>query len=43
MCTNSAEIIQHNKEAKNTREEVEKYFPGFMALEHPQSSRYQDL
>ena len=32
MRTNSAEIIQHNKEAKNTREEVEKYFPGFMAF-----------
>ena len=31
MCTNSTEDIQQNKEAKNP-EEVEKYFPGFMAF-----------
>ncbi len=32
MCTNSTENIPNNKEAKNTREEVEKYFPGFLAF-----------
>jgi hypothetical protein len=32
MCTNSAEDIQHYKEAKNATEEVEEYFPGFIAF-----------
>ena len=32
MCTYSTENIQHNKEATNTREEVKKYFPGFLAF-----------
>ncbi len=32
MHTNSTEIIQHNKEVTNASEEVEKYFPGFMAF-----------
>ena len=31
LRTNSTEEIQHNKEASNP-EEVEKYFPGFMAF-----------
>ena len=32
MCTNSTEDIPNNKEAKNSTEEVEKYFPGFLAF-----------
>ncbi len=32
MCTNSTENIQQNKEVTNTTEEVEQYFPGFMAF-----------
>ena len=32
MCTNSAEDIQHDKEVEDTKEEVEKYFPGFLAF-----------
>jgi hypothetical protein len=31
MCTTSTKDIQQNKEAK-TPEEVEKYFPGFIAF-----------
>ena len=33
MCTNSSKDIQNNKEAANsTEEEVEQYFPGFLAF-----------
>ncbi len=32
LCTNSTENIQQNKEATNSTEEVEQYFPGFIAF-----------
>ena len=32
MCTYSTKNIQNNKEAKNTTEEVERYFPGFLSF-----------
>ena len=32
MYTNSTKDIPNNKEAKNSPEEVEKYFPGFFAF-----------
>ncbi len=32
MHTYTTEIIQHNKEVTNASEEVEKYFPGFLAF-----------
>ncbi len=32
MCTNSTEDIQYYKKVEDTTEEVEKYFPGFLAF-----------
>jgi len=32
VCTNSTENIWYNKKAKNTTEEVEQYFPGFLTF-----------
>jgi hypothetical protein len=32
MCTNSTKDIPNNKDASNTPEEVEQYFPGFLAF-----------
>ncbi len=32
MCTNSTKDIPNNKETQNSIEEVEKYFPGFLAF-----------
>jgi len=32
VCTNSTENIWYNKKAKNTTEEVEQYFPGFLVF-----------
>ena len=32
VCTNSAKDLQNNKKAAHTREEVERYFPGFISF-----------
>jgi DDE superfamily endonuclease len=32
VCTNSTKDVQNNQKAAYTREEVEKYFPGFIAF-----------
>ena len=38
MLTNSAEDIQHYKKIENATEEVEQYFPGFLAFMEIQNS-----
>ncbi len=44
MPTNSTEDIQHYKKVKDTTEEVEQYFPGFMAfIDSTEQLIFQDL